>query len=103
MWSFRSVRQSRWLHWKTLHDDGGKSECRFIILVEKLFDRSFAHGYSFQRSEVHVQKLRPHNLCEAAKPALPSIRRQLATWSMRFSYGPGLVGDTGTCGGPPRT
>lgn len=75
-------------------------QCTFVILIDNSFDRSFAQGYSFHGSEAHVQTLRPHNRCEAAKALDPVISAYAASWepSLRF-----FVGDTGTCGGPPRT
>ncbi len=73
----------------------------FINLVEKQFDETVARGYSYQRSEVHVLKLRPHNRSEAAKRGKLAIRP--FGWSPCFqAYGPTLVGmDTGTPGGLP--
>jgi hypothetical protein len=67
-------------------------------LVEKLFDRSFAHGYSFQQfGEFVVGKLAPHNQPEVAaatsKPSWLQVRRS--------SYFCAMGLDTGTYGGLP--
>ena len=80
-----------------------EQQSTFINLVENSFDETVARGYSYQRSEVHVLKLRPHNRSEAAKPAKLPIRPRIFGWSKCFQgYGPTLVGmDTGTPGGLP--
>ena len=76
-----------------------ESQCTFVNLVEKQFDRSFAHGYSYQRSgDFVVIKLSGHNQPEAAnKASLPS-------WARLFMcVRPGYGLDTeGTVGGPTR-
>ena len=77
-----------------------ESQCTFVNLVEKQFDRSFARGYSYQRSgDFVVQKLNGHNQPEAAKKASePSWLRSFFMCVVRPGYGL----DTGTCGGPTR-
>jgi hypothetical protein len=73
----------------------------FINLVENSFDETVARGYSYQRSEVHVLKLRPHNRSEAARPGATAFR--LESWPcFQGRYGSMLVGtDTGIPGGSP--
>ena len=75
-----------------------ESQCRFVNLVEKQFDRSLARGYSYQRSgDFVVIKLSGHNQPEAAIKALEP------SWLKLFMcVRPGYGLDTGTCGGPTR-
>ena len=82
-----------------------KQQSMFINLVEKQFDETEARGYSYQRSKVHVLKLRQHICREAAtirSAGKPMPRLSTRNWVSQPSYG--LVGGFGldTTGSPPR-